>query len=145
MMKMQMRSGSWINIWQCFKNMGSIITSHKCQSGYEFVDDASAVVHCLSVYIPHRAGCLKASGAHQTEIRTFSGSLNWDSPHSVLSHFLFKAQWAFVKTWHCFQFGRAGTKVAFKVQAQRLGRQMKQLHSLWACAFKPDQDVCLFA
>lgn len=43
----------WINIWQCFKDMDSIITSYKCQSGYEFVDDASAAVDCLSVYIPH--------------------------------------------------------------------------------------------
>lgn len=33
--------------------MDSIITSYKCQSGYEFVDDASAAVDCLSVYIPH--------------------------------------------------------------------------------------------
>lgn len=47
--------------------------------------------------------------------------------------------------WHCFQFGRTGTKLAFKAQAQMLGRQMKQLHGLWAFTLKPDQDVCLFA
>lgn len=49
------------------------------------------------------------------------------------------------KMGHCFQFGRTGTKLAFKVQTQRLGRQTKQLHGLRASAFKPDQDVCLFA
>lgn len=130
--------------------MGSIITSHKCQSGYEFVDDASAAVHCLSVYIPHRAGCLKASGAHQTKLWTFSGSLNPGSPHSELSRGFFfvivKSTMSLCgKRWHCFQFGHTGTKLAFKVQAQRLGRQMKQLHGLWASAFKPDQDRCLFA
>lgn len=105
MMKMQIRSRCWINIWQCFKDIGSIITSHKCQSEYEFVDDASAAVHCLSVYIPHRAGCLKASGAHRTEIWTFSGSLNWDSPHPVLSHFFLKHN---EPLWKCgigFSFG----------------------------------------
>lgn len=40
-----------------------------------------------------RAGCLKASGAHQSEIWTFFGSLNLYSPHPALSLFFFFISW----------------------------------------------------
>lgn len=40
--------------------------------------------------------------------------------------------------------GTEGIKLAFKVQARQLRRQMKQLCASWALALKSDQDGCLF-
>lgn len=48
------------------------------------------------------------------------------------------------KTGIVFLQDTQGIKLAFNVQTQWLGRQMKQLCGLWGFALKSDQDGCLF-
>ncbi len=149
-----LRCGFESNFWQFYtqdrvslwgKPISDNLSVTPCSSSSVEVQSA------FSVYFAGRVGGLKASGGNHAKIWIFGTMALWIRL-STASHMLvcvLKKRTSTLNNEPLRKLGivlhqdTQGIKLAFKVQAQWLGKQMKQLCGLWGFALKSDQDGCL--